>query len=352
MIPPMEPSLSSSPASKEASAVTSATLATAITEAATALGFGAVGFIKVADLEQHPDWLAARDGLNQWLQAGYHATMDWIPRYADERTQPEAILPTVKTIVCVALNYHQAEADINHTQALKVAEYAWGKDYHKLIRKRLQKLLTQIQQWVPGCTGRPVTDSAPLLEKPLAALAGIGWQGKNSLLLNPQLGSTFFLGELLLDFEFPIPPPAPMDNMCGTCTRCLDACPTDAFPQPGVLDSNKCIATWTIETAAETPIPDEIAHNQHGWVFGCDICQQVCPWNISFARPTNDPAFVPRPASQSPNTEQLHHMTEAEFNRIYANSPLRRTGLARLQATVKQQSLIENESQSRTGLEY
>ncbi len=330
---------------------TVASLADAITAAATELGFGAVGFIRVADLEGHPDWKDAKTRLDNWLQAGYHATMDWIPRYADERTQPQAILPTVKTIVCVALNYHQAQEHLNHTQPLKVAEYAWGKDYHKLIRKRLQKLLNQIQQWVPTCQGRPVTDSAPLLEKPLAALAGLGWQGKNTLLLNQHLGSTFFLGELLLDIEFPIPPINPVANMCGTCTRCLDACPTNAFPEPGVLDSHKCISYWTIEADADTVIPDEIANNQHGWAFGCDICQQVCPWNITFAAPTTDPAFTPRAAAQTINPANLHHMDEDTFNRVFANSPLRRTGLARLQATLTQQSLIENESQSSTRLD-
>lgn len=322
--------------------------------AALELGFCDVGFVNIATGQAHPHWQQASEHLQTWLGNDYHAHMAWMTTHQDLRTQLDGLLPDAKTIVVVALNHYQGaktnssinelENNVNQAskelpeQSLKIAQYAWGKDYHRLIRKRLQKLLAQIQQWVPHCQGRPVTDSAPLLEKPLAQLAGLGWQGKNSLLISKQHGSYLFLGELLLDIELPellnqqLEPHA---SHCGTCTRCLDACPTNAFPEPGVLDSNRCISTWTIERPEGTPIPPDIADNLNGWIFGCDICQQVCPWNITFAKPTDDPAFTPRPWLQAPSTEDILSMSNESFTELAANNPLKRTGLAVLQETVK-----------------
>jgi epoxyqueuosine reductase len=245
--------------------------------------------------------------------------------------------------VCVAISYKHPKNKDLAPSSLNVAEYAWGKDYHRVIRKRLQKLLDLIQQWCPTVEGRPLTDSAPALEKPLAQLAGLGWQGKNTLLIHPTLGSTFFLGELLLTLPLQSDAPFATDH-CGSCTKCLDACPTQAFPQPGVLDSNRCISYWTIETEPEAIFPEDIADNLNGWVFGCDSCQQVCPFNqkkpgllsnSSQRVPiTPEPAFSPRPWIQSPDATQWRALDETTFNRWFQANPIQRTGLAGLQRNV------------------
>jgi len=320
-----------------------ATLEDAIKQAAKTLGFHNVGIVAVRDIENHPQWQTAQANYEAWLGQGYHAGMAWMTRYTELRLEPWRILEGTQSIVCVAISYKHPHNESSAVTDLKVAEYAWGKDYHRVIRKRLQKLLDLIQQWCPGVEGRPLTDSAPALEKPLAQLAGLGWQGKNTLLIHPTLGSTFFLGELLL--TLPLQSDAPFaTNHCGTCTKCLDACPTQAFPQPGVLDSNRCIAYWTIETEPEDVFPAAIAENMNGWVFGCDICQQVCPFNKKQPRLFNkgsqmmpitpEPAFLPRPWIQSPDATQWKALDEATFNRWFQANPIQRTGLAGLHRNV------------------
>ncbi len=315
----------------------------AIKQAATALGFHNVGIVAVKDVEAHPQWQTAQTNYQAWLANGYNAGMDWMTRYTDLRLEPWKILESTQSIVCVAISYKHPTNNEAPSSDLKVAEYAWGKDYHRVIRKRLQKLLDLIQQWCPGIEGRPLTDSAPALEKPLAQLAGLGWQGKNTLLIHPTLGSTFFLGELLLTLPLQSDAPFATDH-CGSCTQCLDACPTQAFPQPGVLDSNRCISYWTIETEPETVFPEEITKNLNGWVFGCDICQQVCPFNHkqpgllsknSQRLPiTPEPAFFPRLWLQSPDATQWKALDDKIFNQWFQANPIQRTGLAGLQRNV------------------
>lgn len=304
---------------------------------ALALGFCDVGFIDIHQAQHHPHWQQACTHLNEWLANNYHSHMDWMTTHQALRQQLDGLLLGAKTIVVVALNYYQGDAANPPEQPIKIAQYAWGKDYHRLIRKRLQKLLEAIQQQVPHCQGRPITDSAPLLEKPLAQLAGLGWQGKNTLLISKTKGSFLFLGELLLDIALPelqATPLQPYTNHCGTCTRCMVACPTDALPEPHVLDSNRCISTWTIERPDNTPIPEPIASQLEGWAFGCDVCQQVCPWNIRFAQPSDDPAFTPREWLATPNSDDILTMNEATFINKAANSPLKRTGLNTLKGTI------------------
>ncbi|MDH4379457.1 MAG: tRNA epoxyqueuosine(34) reductase QueG [Vampirovibrionales bacterium] len=315
----------------------------AIKQAAMALGFHNIGIVAVADMETNPQWQTAQENYQAWLSQGFHAGMEWMTRYTELRLKPWQILEGTQSIVCVAISYKHPSDDPQASPELKVAEYAWGKDYHRIIRKRLQKLLDLIQQWCPGIEGRPLTDSAPALEKPLAQLAGLGWQGKNTLLIHPTLGSTFFLGELLLTLPLQSDAPFATDH-CGNCTQCLDVCPTQAFPQPGVLDSNRCISYWTIETDPETVFPTDIADNLNGWVFGCDSCQQVCPFN---QRPPGllnkdsqripiipEPAFFPRPWIQSPDATQWQTLDETTFNRWFQANPIQRAGLTGLQRNI------------------
>lgn len=305
-----------------------------IKDEAQALGFEAVGILPAVVLDEE----AAR--LSTWLDKGFHADMDWMAAHREMRANPSLLMPEAKSIVCVAMNYYTPDPDPFPVGSVKIAKYARGKDYHKLIRGRLVQLLKAIQALLPDqeVRGRAVTDSAPLMDRPLAIRAGLGWQGKNGNLIHPRLGSFLFLGELLLNIELESEATQPLTDHCGRCTRCLEACPTDAIPQPGVIDSNRCIAYWTIESDAEQ-FPADIAANLQSWAFGCDICQDVCPWNQKFAHPTQDPAFAPRPLTVAPVAEALLALDEATFTEAFANSPLQRTGLQNLHRNVRAATL-------------
>ncbi len=236
------------------------------------LGFDMVGFAPAVTPPNYQFYL-------DWLQAGHQAGMAYMKRQAEARQDPNAIFPFVATIIVVGLNYkpeaYGQPLDLKPHQG-RVAAYARGSDYHTVFWKRLDLLLQKIQSQRPQVTGRAIADSAPLMERDYGQLAGLGWIGKNTCLIHKKIGSLTLLGELLLDL--PLPPDEPFTaDHCGTCTRCLDACPTQAFEGPYQLNAQKCISYWTIEHKGE--IPEEIAQNLHGWVFGCDICQEVCPWN-------------------------------------------------------------------------
>ena len=234
------------------------------------LGFDAVG---IAPAVAPPGYESYR----RWLAAGYAAGMGYLERGADARADAGSVLEGVRSIVVCAWVYAPAEADgpLGPTQG-RVARYARGGDYHELFRRRLESLGAWLEQEKPGARSRAVSDTAPLLERDFARLAGLGWVGKNTMLIGRKLGSYTLLGALLTDAELEYDAPHESSH-CGTCTRCLDACPTDAFPEPGVLDASRCLSYWTIEHRGV--IPDEIAERLDGWVFGCDVCQEVCPWN-------------------------------------------------------------------------
>ncbi len=237
------------------------------------LGFDAVGIAPAVAPGGHADFL-------RWLEAGHAAGMDYLRRQEPARAHPDAVLEGVRSVVMVSLVYgtndrRPAQAEVAPTIG-KVARYARRADYHRVLWDRLSLLLDWLQAERPGARGRAVTDTAPLLERDFARRAGLGWIGKNTMLIDRRLGSFTFLGALLTDVELEYDAPHTSSH-CGTCTRCLDACPTDAFAAPFVLDSRKCISYWTIEHRG--PIPDPEAGQLHGWVFGCDVCQDVCPWN-------------------------------------------------------------------------
>jgi len=246
------------------------------------LGFDQVGIAPAVAPPHYPNYLS-------WLQEGYGAGMSYLDRHAPAKEHPRHLLEEVRSVVVVSFAYGRpAPAPTSPTQG-KVARYARAADYHEVFWRRLDSLLAWIQNECPGANGRGVADTAPLLERDFAQQAGLGWVGKNSMIINRRLGSFTVLGALLLDIELAYDPPHESHH-CGTCTRCLDACPTNAFPAPYQLDARRCISYWTIEHKGA--IPDEVAGQLEGWVFGCDICQDVCPWNRK-APPGVEPKLDP-----------------------------------------------------------
>jgi epoxyqueuosine reductase len=238
----------------------------------------------------------------------------------------------VRSIVMVALNYNDAQAPARALPAPaptgRVARYALGRDYHDVLREKLNELLAWIKERVPECRGRAVVDTAPLLERDFARRAGLGWFGKNTMLLNKRIGSYFFLGALLLDVALQPDPPHETAH-CGACTACLDACPTDAFPRPGELDARKCISYLTIELRGDIPV--DLRQPMGDWIFGCDVCQEVCPWNRK-APTTTEPDFQPRPDLQQVDLVELLSLSDEAFRKRFRGTALmraRRSGLLR-----------------------
>ncbi len=280
---------------------------------AQALGFDLVG---IAPAVRPPH----ADKLLWWLQQGYAGEMTYMERTADQRTDPQSLLPGAKSALVVGLNYAPAHL---HEADYRIARYALGEDYHTVIRSKLETLLSAIRALLPDCEGKICVDSAPVLERDLAWLAGLGWYGKNTCLINTHRGSYFFIGVLLLTVELEYDHPA--FGGCGRCRRCLDACPTGAIREPYVLDARRCISYLTIEQRGA--IPNELREPMGEWLFGCDICQEVCPFNQPRphqplrAMPTTEPRLLPRPL---PRLEEILTMDESEFQQQFAGSPIRR----------------------------
>jgi epoxyqueuosine reductase len=287
-----------------------------------ALGFELVGIAPAAPADGF-------DRLRDWLARGFAGTMDYMQRHAEARRDPSSVLPEVRSVVMVAINYLSAGQREDGRQGRgRVARYARGADYHDVLRERLGRLLGWLQGERPGCRGRGVVDTAPLLERDFARRAGLGWFGKNTMLLNKRLGSYFFLGALLVDLE--LRPDAPFEaSHCGTCTACLDACPTGAFAGPGLLDARRCISYLTIELKGA--VPEELRPGLGDWVFGCDVCQEVCPWNRK-APPGTDLTLGAREDLESLDLVELLGLSPEEFRRRFRGTALtrpRRRGLLR-----------------------
>ena len=277
------------------------------------LGFSLVGFAPAVPPPGFPHYL-------NWLQNGHHAGMAYMQRQAPARELPDSILPDVATVIVTALNYKPAALyDLNDNQG-KIAAYARGDDYHQIFWSRLDELLKKIQAARPGVVGRAVADSAPLMERDYARLAGLGWVGKNTCVINRQIGSFTLLGSLLINLHLPPDEPFTADH-CGTCTRCLDACPTSAFAGPYELDARKCISYWTIEHKG--PFPDAFQINFDGWLFGCDICQQVCPWNRKPPAGT-DPQLQPKPEMQELHLQDWLTTPPETIKSLIRGTPLER----------------------------
>ncbi|MDP4581174.1 MAG: tRNA epoxyqueuosine(34) reductase QueG [Saprospiraceae bacterium] len=286
-----------------------------IIEAAKKLGFSRIGFARASSLDQ------SAEKLTKWLEMGYHGEMKYMENHFDLRIDPRQLVPGAQTVIVLSFNYatKNIQKDKN---APKIAKYAFGKDYHKVLRKKLKSLFSSIQEICPNSQGRFFTDSAPILERDWAELAGLGWKGKNTLLIHPQAGSFFFLAEIIIDAELPYD--SPMRDYCGSCRRCIDACPTDAIDKNGyLLDAKKCISYLTIELKSQ--IPEEFKDKMDNWVFGCDICQDVCPWN-KFSTPHSEVNFLPKEELLDLSSEDWHALTEEKFTDLFESSAVKRTG--------------------------
>ncbi|HOY20762.1 MAG TPA: tRNA epoxyqueuosine(34) reductase QueG [Haliscomenobacter sp.] len=288
------------------------------------LGFDQVGMAKAEFMEEE-----ARH-LEQWLQQGMHGQMHYMANHFDKRVDPTQLVPGAKSVISLVYNYYNPAKQEDPT-APKISQYAYGKDYHFVVKDKLKALLQFIQQEIGEVQGRCFVDSAPVLERDWAKRSGLGWVGRNTLLINPKAGSYFFLAELILDLELEYD--APMRDYCGTCRRCIDACPTEAISPEGYLvDGSKCISYLTIEL--REAIPDEFKGKMDNWMFGCDVCQDVCPWN-RFSEAHQEPAFAPHPDLLGMRKAEWEEITQEVFNQIFQHSAVKRTKWDGLQRNIK-----------------
>ncbi len=285
--------------------------ATRIKEKARELDFLACGIAKADFLTEE----APR--LEQWLRDGKNAQMGYMANHFDMRLDPRKLVPGAKSVISLAYNYFTEPKQLD-PEAPKLSTYAYGRDYHKVVKQRMKPLMDFIKENFGDVDMRAFTDSAPVLEKAWAQKAGIGWRGKHTNVIRQGNGSFFFLCEIILDLE--LAPDAPATDHCGTCRRCIDACPTDAITPYGV-DGSKCISYFTIELKDAIPTG---AGDFKNWAFGCDICQQVCPWN-RFSKPHNEPDFDPKPELMQLTSDEWHGMTEILFEELFQGSPVKRT---------------------------
>lgn len=263
-----------------------------------------------------------KERFESWLNAGMHGNMEYMARNIDKRFDSQLLVDNAKSIVIVLQNYY-TEKKQSDPEAPVISKYAYGKDYHYVIKDKLKKLLQFIRQEVEPCHGRPFVDSAPVLERAWARRSGLGWIGKNSNLISLQHGSFFFIGELIIDIELPYDTPKLVADHCGTCTKCIDACPTKAIVADRIIDARKCISYQTIEVKGE--LDESLKEQFRNRIFGCDICQDVCPWN-SKSTPHDDPGLKPSPELLKLSREEWYSMDKSLFNKLFKNSAVKRTG--------------------------
>ncbi len=257
--------------------------------------------------------------LETWLSKGYNGTMQYMERHFDLRIDPDKLVPGAKSVITLLMNYFPAEEQ--QPDAPRIAKYAWGQDYHDVIRAKLNELLAYMRATIGEVQGRGFVDSAPVLERSWAVRSGLGWIGKNGNLLNKSYGSFFFIATLITDLELTPDAPFTTDH-CGTCTRCIDACPTDAIVSPTVVDATKCISYLTIELK-DALMPSGFEQRDDNWMFGCDVCQDVCPWN-RFSVAHNEDAFKPLPEVLNLSTLEWSQLTEDAFRTAFKGSPIKR----------------------------
>lgn len=288
------------------------------------LGFDHCGIAKVQRLDDD----AAR--LEKWLHKGMNGTMQYMENYFDMRIDPSLLVPGAKSVITLLKNYYPSQKQT--TESPKISKYAFGKDYHEVIRGKLNELILLIKETIGEIHGRGFVDSAPVLERTWAQKSGLGWVGKNGNLINKESGSFYFIATLITDLELEYDDPFAKDY-CGTCTRCIDACPTDAILPDKIVDGSKCISYFTIELK-EMLIPNEMQGKFDGWMFGCDTCQDVCPWN-RFSKPNNETNFTPIPEILNLSSNEWMNMSEENFKKIFRDSPLRRTKFSGIQRNLK-----------------
>ena len=298
----------------------------AIKERALAERFHKVGIIRAEPLAEE----APR--LKEWLARGYHGAMSWMARDVEKRLDPRELFPEARSIVVVALNYYTPDQHHENSDSGKVSRYAWGDDYHDVLKTKLQSLLSWIREQEPAAAGKICVDIQPTLDKAWAVRAGLGWLGKHTNVITPEYGSWVFIGELLLNLELE-PDVVPVEDHCGTCTLCIDACPTQAITEPYVVDSNKCISYATIEL--RTPdLTETFQPGLSGWLYGCDICQDVCPWN-RFERMTDERRFTPREGNVNADLKEILELTPETYAARFRGSAMKRAKLAGLQRNAR-----------------
>ena len=288
--------------------------AVAIKEAATRLGFDACGISKAERLDEEAIRLEA------WLNQGRHGTMAWMERNFEKRVDPGKLVEGAKSVISVIHNYYVPQTHPQDELTGKISRYAWGDDYHDVLKEKLYALFNWIQSEIGEVGGRAFVDSAPVLDKTWAQRSGLGWIGKHTNLINQRIGSYFFIGELIIDLE--LEPDGPVPDHCGTCTRCIDACPTDAIYQPYAVDANRCISYLTIEHR-EDDIPVPLQARLENWIFGCDICQDVCPWN-KFKTPTRESRYEPRDGMVDTRIDEWVELDLEAFRKKFRRNPVKR----------------------------
>lgn len=295
-----------------------------IREEAHRLGFAFVGFARAERMDEEARRLEA------WLQQGFHGKMGYMENYFEQRVDPRLLVDGARSVVSLVYNYYPEKKQVD-PQAPQLAKYAYGEDYHFVLKSKLRALLEFIQTEIGEVNGRCFVDSAPVLERDWARRAGTGWVGKNTLLIHPKAGSFFFLAELILDLELQYD--GPIKDYCGTCTRCIDACPTDAIaPQGYLMDGSKCISYLTIEL--REALPESFRGKMANWMFGCDICQDVCPWN-RFSQPHQEPAFEPQPDLLDMTKADWEDLTEEVFQKVFRRSAVKRAKYGGLRRNIE-----------------
>lgn len=293
-----------------------------IKEKAKALGFLSCGIAKAGFLTNEAP------KLEKWLKQGHHGEMHYMENHFDKRLDPTRLVPGAKSVVSLLLNYYTPERQ-SDPKAPKLSSYAYGEDYHYVIKRKLNELLTHLKQEIGEIEGRVFVDSAPVMDKAWAAKAGLGWVGKNTNLISKQVGSFFFIAEMIIDLDLEYD--LPVADHCGSCTACIDACPTDALIAPYQIDGSKCISYATIEL--KSAIPTYFKDKMEGWMFGCDICQTVCPWN-RFSTPHKEEAFQPHPELLDLTARDWEELTEETFKKVFKKSAVKRTKLDGLRRNI------------------
>lgn len=274
-----------------------------------------------------------------WLERGYHADMGYMERTAEKRSDPSLVLENAKTVFVAAYNYYFecAEPALSETQYGRISRHAWGGDYHEILKAKLVVIAQKLKEHHQNSENLCYVDTGPALEKQWAERSGLGWQGKNSVIISKRHGSFIFLGIIITTIELEEYPKklSKSEGYCGSCDLCMKACPTSALVEPKVLDANKCISYWTVEAKADKEIPKYIAERLEGWLYGCDKCQNVCPWNIKFAVQSNDNRFAPRNGEAFLEIEKVLQMTQPEFKERFGGSPAERARLKRLKRNAR-----------------
>jgi epoxyqueuosine reductase len=316
----------------EAASISTTTLSQLIKERARLFGFDKVGIVRAQSLTEEGHLL------REWLNRGHHADMRWMERDVEKRIDPQLLFANARSVVVVALNYFTPSKHHDDSSTGKVSRYAWGDDYHDVVGEKLRSLLAWIRSQRPDVDGKVCVDIQPTMDKAWAVHAGLGWLGKHTNVITQDFGSWVFIGELLLSLELDYETELVEDH-CGTCTLCIDRCPTAAITAPYVVDSNKCISYATIESRAPE-LPKEVEENLSGWLYGCDICQDVCPWN-RFEQPTSEHRFEPREGNVNASLSEIADMSHETYVERFRASAMKRaklSGLQRNAQALKEQS--------------